>query len=97
VKFLTDTMKSSKSERVRMQAALRLADVLILRENREQAELRAITRRLEAEGRPPATPEPPEGVCGQELTGNKEPDVKAIWGELAAQLKGSEGRGNETA
>lgn len=38
--FLTRTMKESGSERTRMQAAMRLADILTLREAREQLELR---------------------------------------------------------
>jgi hypothetical protein len=45
VKFLTTTMKTSRSEKVRMTAALRLADVLTLREQREMAELRAQARK----------------------------------------------------
>lgn len=40
VRFLTDKMQNATSERVQMTAALRLADVLSLREQREQLELR---------------------------------------------------------
>lgn len=44
VRYLTATMKTSASERVRMTAALRLADVLTVREERELAEIRAAAR-----------------------------------------------------
>lgn len=40
VRFLTDKMQNAASERVQMTAALRLADVLSLREQREQLEMR---------------------------------------------------------
>ena len=44
VRFLTKTMQSSGSERVRMQAAQMLANILTLREQKEIAELRAAAR-----------------------------------------------------
>ncbi len=47
VKFLTETMQSATSEKLRMTAALRLADVLSLREQREQLELRRELRLAE--------------------------------------------------
>lgn len=50
VKFLTATMKTASSERVRMQAAMRLADILTLREQREQLELRMAVRAAEKGG-----------------------------------------------
>ncbi len=43
-RFLTQQMKTAKSERVRMQAALRLADILELREQREHIQLRKAAR-----------------------------------------------------
>lgn len=46
IKYLTETMQTSNNERVRMQAALRLADVLTLREQREQLEIRRELRSL---------------------------------------------------
>lgn len=42
--FLTKTMQEAKSERVRMQAAMRLADVLTLRTQQELAEMKAAAR-----------------------------------------------------
>ena len=50
VKFFTETMQTSKSERTRMTAALRLADVLALREERELLELKAAMRKTNAPG-----------------------------------------------
>jgi len=50
VKFFTETMQTSKSERTRMTAALRLADVLALREQRELLELKAAMRKTDAPG-----------------------------------------------
>lgn len=55
VRFLETTMEQSKSERTRMQAAMRLVDVLTLREQREQVELR---RNTPAKPAGDATPEP---------------------------------------
>ena len=43
-RYLESVMETSKSERTRMTAALRLCDVLLAREQREQAELRAAER-----------------------------------------------------
>ena len=48
VRGLTLMMKTAGSERVRVAAALRLADVLILQEQREQTELRTAARIAEA-------------------------------------------------
>lgn len=59
VRFLTDTMKTSRNERVRMTAALRLADVLTLREQREIAELKAVARSADT-GTAVATEQPTE-------------------------------------
>ena len=47
--FLENVMETSGSERVRMQAALRLCDVLLAREQREQVELRAAERSVSKE------------------------------------------------
>lgn len=44
IKFLTIQMEKAGSERVRMQAALKLADILSLREQREQLEMRRESR-----------------------------------------------------
>lgn len=44
MKFLTTTMKTSGSEKVRMQAADRLTEILLVREQKEIAELRAAAR-----------------------------------------------------
>ena len=61
VRFLTEQMQGSKSERVRMQAALRLADILTLREEREIDELKAAAR-AEAVTVPVNDPEPAKAV-----------------------------------
>lgn len=53
IKYLTETMRTSGSERVRMAAALRLADVLTLREQREQLEMRRELRLLAKAGDEP--------------------------------------------
>jgi hypothetical protein len=64
VRFLTETMKSSQNERVRMAAAQRLTDILILREQREQLEIRRELRETgktldapQGSGQPTAPPE----------------------------------------
>lgn len=69
VAFLTETMKSSQNERVRMAAAQRLADILILREQREQLELRRELREAgkatdapESDGQPEGSPDASERV-----------------------------------
>lgn len=53
-RFLTATMKTSGSERVRMAAAERLTEILMLREQREIAELRASARATGANAPAPA-------------------------------------------
>lgn len=59
IRYLTETMQNARSERMRMQAALRLSDVLTLREQREQLELRRELRMLTKVGEDPEeTPEP---------------------------------------
>jgi|GEM_PF-4325022 len=55
VRYLTETMKTSGNERMRMQAAMRLADILTLREQREQLELR---RELRMQSKADNEPEP---------------------------------------
>ena len=62
MRFLTETMKTSGSERVRMAAAVHLKDVLTLREQRDLAELRAAARQAEAQNEPatPGTGDPVE-------------------------------------
>jgi hypothetical protein len=56
-------MKTAQSERVRMAAAMRLADILTLREQRDVAELRAAVRAAgkteDADGDQPSASEPP--------------------------------------
>jgi len=52
-RFLEETMTSGGSERTRMNAAMRLADVLLARETRELAELRAASRIAEKAGTEP--------------------------------------------
>jgi hypothetical protein len=79
-------MKTSKSERVRMAAALRLADVLTLREQREITELRSAQRRVEAETPTPITPEPPETVDGQVQPPDVTVDVQKVWREIERGL-----------
>jgi hypothetical protein len=80
VKFLTTTMKTSRSERVRMTAALRLADVLTLREQREMAELRAQTRR-EA-GLPPETVATPADSAEALLDAEARERTRAVFDDL---------------
>jgi hypothetical protein len=94
VKFLTTTMQTSKSERVRMQAAMRLSEVLMAREQKEIAELRAVTRRIEAA---PVPPEPIEGTDGQQQAQNATVDVKAIWKQIETQVKKANGGNGATA
>ena len=65
--FLENVMETSKSERTRMTAALRLCDVLLAREQREQAELRAAERSASKEpdvqpAAPAAETEPEESA-----------------------------------
>jgi hypothetical protein len=55
--FLEGVMQNGGSERVRVMAGLRLADVLLARDAREQAELRAAAR-LEAKANGDTDPEP---------------------------------------
>lgn len=69
VRFLTDKMQNAGSERVQMSAAMRLAEILILREQREQLELRRELRDAgkavdapEAPGIPETSPDTPERV-----------------------------------
>lgn len=66
VAFLTDKMKNAASERVQMTAAMRLADILSLREQREQLEIRREVRDsgkpTDAPGQPEASPDAPERV-----------------------------------
>lgn len=67
IKFLKTTMKTSGNERVRMQAADRLAQILAIREEREIAELRVQERmaRIQAQnggGSEPAEDEAPEAT-----------------------------------
>jgi hypothetical protein len=59
IRFLKTTMLTAKSEKVRMSAALRLASILELREQRELLEIKAAIRASEKESTPaPAQPEP---------------------------------------
>ena len=58
VRFLTETMKTSQNERVRMTAAQRLTDILILREQREQLEMRRELRLAEKGDAPDGTAQP---------------------------------------
>lgn len=69
VRFLTETMKTSQNERVRMTAAQRLTDILILREQREQLEIRRELRDAgkaldtpHGNGQPTAPPEAQESA-----------------------------------
>jgi len=55
IRFLENAMETGGSERVRMQAAMRLVDLLTLREQREIAELR---RNAPTAPAGDATPEP---------------------------------------
>lgn len=83
IKYLTETMQNSGSERVRMQAALRLADVLTLREQREQLELRRELRM------PTTAPdEANEAAAGEEQPASREDAVR----EARAFLARIEGR-----
>lgn len=59
--FLAKQMKTSGSEKVRMQAALRLADILTVREQREQLELRRELRDAGKAGDAPDGDAQPEG------------------------------------
>ena len=68
-RFLTQAMKSSGSERVRMAAAVHLKEVLVIREQRELVELRAAARQTETQNNP-AIPEQAEPV--QEPAGTPE-------------------------
>ncbi len=70
VRGLTHMMKTAGSERVRITAALRLADVLTLQEQREQAELRTAARIAEAmtAASDPAQPQEPPAVAPDALT-----------------------------
>lgn len=69
VRFLEQTMESSGSERLRMTAALRLADVLTLREQRELAEIRAAARvEAKAEGIETVVVEPDSGPDAEQAT-----------------------------
>jgi hypothetical protein len=52
IRFLKTTMQTAKSEKVRMSAALRLASILELREQRELLELKAAIRASEKESVP---------------------------------------------
>lgn len=54
-RFLEQTMTSSGNERTRMNAAMRLADVLLARETRELAELKAAARIAEKDAAEPET------------------------------------------
>lgn len=61
VKFLTEKMLNVSSERVQMIAAQRLTDILILREQRDQIDLRRELRMLaKAQGEQPEPDEEPE-------------------------------------
>jgi hypothetical protein len=69
VRFLTETMNTSQNERMRMTAAQRLTDILILREQREQLELRRELREAgkavdapEGDGQPEGSPDAPASV-----------------------------------
>jgi hypothetical protein len=83
VRFLTDTMKNSQNERVRMAAAQRLTDILILREQREQLEIR---RELRDVGKTLGTPETPgQPTAPSGTQGSEEETVDAF----LARIRGS--------
>ena len=87
VRFLKNTMETSKSERTRMTAALRLADVLALQEQRDIAELKAASRKAEAPGET-AKGEAQAGEQQQETAGDHtDLDAKAaaIFGPLISR------------
>ena len=65
VRFLTSQMETAQSERVRMTAALRLADILALREQREQLEIR---RELRLAGRADEAPNDTQDALVSEET-----------------------------
>ena len=83
VRFLKTTMETSKSERTRMTAALRLADVLALQEQRELAELKAAARRAEAPGETARDVEQQQDTPGDTEAGTDlDAKVAAIFGQL---------------
>ena len=65
-------MQESKSERTRMQAAMRLCDVLLAREAREQAEQKAAVRTQERTAETPDTDESADAPAPAETSSEDE-------------------------
>ena len=81
IRFLKTTMQTAKSERVRMAAAERLADILTLREQREQLELKAALR--EAEKNPVPANDPGMNAPEQaEPAATPEGQYAEVWGRV---------------
>jgi hypothetical protein len=80
-------MQASRNEKVRMAAAMRLSEILMAREQRELAELRAAQRRAEADTPVPIPAEHEGAVEGQEQPSDATVDVQQVWRELEGRLK----------
>jgi hypothetical protein len=76
IRFLKTTMQNAKSERVRMAAALRLADILEAREKREQLAMQAAIRATEKETVPANASAPRQTAPADK---SSEPQYDEVW------------------